>query len=283
MKDLPPNTLLKKNFDCSSLKFRDIQCVLASRRAGSSPGLNQIPYKVYKHCPQISSFLFNIFKSCMSRSFIPVQWRIASETYIPKVNPPDPSSIKDFRPIALLNVEGKLFFSLISLRLENHIIKNNGLIDKSIQKGCMEKVPGCWEHMSMVWNALKSAKSKKCSVSVVWLDIANAYGLVPHKLIVFALRRYGVPESWIKVVTAYYSGLWSKCFSSSSPSDWHRHLRGIFQGCTLSIILFLCAMNVVVEYICDGQDMSSASIKAFMDDLTLLSESSEHCFNHSTV
>ena len=88
---------------------------------------------------------------------VPVQWCCAKEVYIPKNKTPSNSHIKDFRPIVLLNVEGKLFFSLISKRLETHIINNNKFINLSIQKGCMEKVPGCWEHMSMVWSALKEA------------------------------------------------------------------------------------------------------------------------------
>ena len=93
-------------------------------------------------------FLFKIFKSCTKLSLIPIQWRTASEVYIPKITPPNTSKIEDFRPIALLNVEGKLFFSLVSKRLEDHIIHKNKFINVSIQKGCMEKVPGCWEHIS---------------------------------------------------------------------------------------------------------------------------------------
>ena len=88
-----------------------------------------------------------------------------------------------------------------------------------------------------------------------------------------ALERYGVPPQWIEIVKAYYSGIWSRSFSSDAPSGWHQHLRGIFQGCTASIILFLVAMNIVIEYICLGavlQDKpSSLPVKAFMDDLFL--------------
>ena len=72
------------------------------------------------------------------------------EHYIPKTDQPSPSKIEGFRPIAFLNVEGKLLFSLILKRLEKCIIANNKFINTSVQKGCMEKVPGCWEHMSVV-------------------------------------------------------------------------------------------------------------------------------------
>ena len=86
-------------------------------------------------------------------------------------------------------------------------------------------------------------------VANIWLDIANAYGSLPHKLIFLALERYGVPDKWIAIVKSYYLGLWSKSFSSTAPSSWHRHQRGIFAGCTLSIILFVAAMNLIIEYI----------------------------------
>ena len=271
--DLPPSPKCSKKFDNSSLKYSDFMYLLKSRRNGSSPGINQLPYKVYKLCPQISSFLFNLFTCFVKRSYVPIQWRVAKETYIPKTKPPSPNNIKDYRPIALLNVEGKLFFSLISRRLEDHIIKKNKFINKSIQKGCMEKVPGCWEHMSMVWETLKSSKTAKSCVSVVWLDVANAYGSIPHKLIFYALKRYGVPDLWIDLIMSYYRGLWSKSFSESAPSDWHQHLRGIFTGCTLSIILFLSGINIVIEYVSVNCEVLAPPMKAFMDDLALLSES----------
>ena len=56
----------------------------------------------------------------------------------------------------------------------------------------MEKVPGCWDHISMVLAALKQAKSKNLSLATTWPDIANASGSIPHKVIIFALHWYGV-------------------------------------------------------------------------------------------
>ena len=49
----------------------------------------------------------------------------------------------------------------------------------------MEKVPGCWEDMSVVWDKLKSRKTGKSNIATIWLDVSNAYGSVLHKLLVF--------------------------------------------------------------------------------------------------
>ena len=219
---LPPHPSIYSPFVTQKLTFSEFKKIVNSRRNGSAPGINKIPYKVYKKCPNICSYLFRLFKSCIKNCVVPLQWRMASEVYIPKNKNPDSTNINDFRPISLLNVEGKLFFSLVSKRIENHIFRNY-IIDKSVQKGCMERVTGCWEHMSVVWNELKSSKKENLDLSAIWLDIANAYGSVPHQLIFFALRRYGVPENTISLIEKYYSGLWSASLSDSAPSSWHLH------------------------------------------------------------
>ena len=182
-----------------------------------------IPYKVYKKCSKLSKYLFQILKCVFSKGVIPLQWQSAREIYIPKSKTPSENSISDFRPIALLDFEGKLFFSLISKWLESHLVQNNKIINLSVQKGCMEKVPGCWEHLSMVWSVLKEARAKKSSAASIWLDIANAYGSISHKLISFPLRRYGIPNQWIQIVESNYVGIFSKSFSELTTSSWHRH------------------------------------------------------------
>ena len=288
MKDVPLGDLpglseiqLKKQFRCTKLSYKRYLALLKTRRSGSAPGFNMIPYIVYKKCPQICDTLFNILKRAFREGTIPTQWRAAMQQYIPKVKPPQEDEIDDFRMLGLLNVEGKLFFSLISSEIIQHVVDNNKLINQSIQKGCMPKVPGCWEHMSMVWEALKDARAKKKGIINIWLDIKNAYGSIPHQLIYLALERYGIPKEWIDLVKFYYDGLWSKSFSGTAPSSWHHHKKGIFAGCTLSIILFLCGINIIIEYACLSSakeyvlstGVSVPLLRAFMDDMDIMAPS----------
>ena len=121
---LPPAPPIRKSFTSENLSFSEFKKILNSRRNGSAPGINMILYKVYKLCLSICDYLFRLFQSCLKNCIVPVQWRIATEVYIPKSGSPDTNNIKDVRPIPLLNVEGKLFFSIMSKRLEKNIYSN---------------------------------------------------------------------------------------------------------------------------------------------------------------
>ena len=112
----------------------------------------------------------------------------------------------------------------------------------------MEKVPGCWEDLSMVWHALRETRTQKPTLAAIWLDIASVCGSVPYKLIICTLRRYGISSQWIRVVENYYKSIFSKSCSESAKSVWHRSQWGIFSSCTLSIILFLAGMNIILKY-----------------------------------
>ena len=105
---------------------------------------------------------------------------------------PSPSTIEDFQSIALLNLKGKLLFSLISKRIEDHILDKNNFINMLNQRDCMAKylVVG--------------------STNAHGFVTANAYESVPpHQLILFSLERYGVSQHWIKIIKSFYGGLWS--------------------------------------------------------------------------
>ena len=105
---------------------------------------------------------------------IPAEWQEAVGIFIPKEQ--NSSDISQFRTIALLNVEGKVF-SLVLARRMTTFLSTNGYIDTSCQKAGLPGFPGCVEHASVIWEQIQRAKREKSDLHVVWLDLANAYGL----------------------------------------------------------------------------------------------------------
>ena len=80
-----------------------------------------------------------------------------------------------------------------------------------MQKAGLPGFPGCLEHCSMIWLTTQEAKRLKFNIAMVWLDLANTYGSVPHWLIRFALEFFHIPEKIIKMVDTYY-GLFKMWF-----------------------------------------------------------------------
>ena len=102
---------------------------------------------------------------------------IANGVYIPKEQ--NSKDINQFRPISLPNEERKIFFAVLASWLTEYLLTNE-YIDTSVQKGGIPGIAGCLEHGNMIWEAIKKAKVNKKDLDVIWLDLANAYGSVPH-------------------------------------------------------------------------------------------------------
>ena len=73
LEDLPPELSLLKKLNKSFFSYNDFLEILLTHRNASAPGLNGIPYKVYKTCSERSKFVFKIFQACSKRCEIPIQ------------------------------------------------------------------------------------------------------------------------------------------------------------------------------------------------------------------
>ena len=71
---------------------------------------------------------------------------------------------------------------MVAHRLAGYLQRNN-LIDTSIQKAGIPGFSGCVEHASVIWHQIQVAKKEGRDLHVVFLDLANAFGSVPHNLL----------------------------------------------------------------------------------------------------
>ena len=249
---------------------------LRKTRSKSAPGPNGVPYIVYKRCPGLARLLFLYLRGMWKNKVISKSWRKAEGIFIPKED--GATSVEKFRTISLLNVEGKLYFALWSDRLVTYALANR-YIDTSIQKGGVPGVSGCMEHTAILSQLIREAKAEKKGLVVVWLDIANAYGSIPHNLIQIALRRAHAPEGFCKLVESYYADMNIRFTTNEFTTEWQKVEKGIITGCTISVILFALSMTMVVMSAKEetkgpktrsGQRQVNASL--FMDDIATRTE-----------
>lgn len=76
-----------------------------------------------------------------------------------------------------------------------------------VQKGGIPKVPGCLQHTGVVIQLIREARESKGDLTVLWLDLANAYGSIPHKLVEEALNRHYIPSKVRNLILDYYANL----------------------------------------------------------------------------
>ena len=173
----------------------------------------------------------------------------------------------------------KIFFSILSRRLNKFLLENN-YIDTSIQKGGIPGFPVCLEHTGVVIQILRESREGRVDFVVLWLDLANAYGSIPHKLVGEALKRHHVPSKISKLILDYYDNFQKRISSSIIISEWHRLESGFITGCALSATFFTLAINMIMklaEIECQGPMMKTGvrqlPIRANMDDLTVTTTS----------
>ncbi|XP_052271350.1 uncharacterized protein LOC127872054 [Dreissena polymorpha] len=195
--------------DTKEPTLKEVSEVVQKARAGSAPGPNGIPYKVYKMCPKLLRRLWNLLK---------VVWR----------------------------------------------------------KGRRPRFSRCVEHTSALSQIIREAKVNQKDLTVVWLDIANAYGSIPHKLIETALKHYHIPDHVQQIINEYFSNIQLRFAVGEQSTPWIRLEKGIVTGCTISVVLFVMGMNLIINAAkreTKGPKTTSGiylpSNRGFMDDLTV--------------
>ena len=223
--------------------WKEVQEVVKKARSGSAPGPNGIPYKVYKKYPKLLRILWQLLKKVWKKGAVPTSWRRAEGCFVPKEK--DSSTVKQFRTISLLNVEGKIFFSVFGKRMAAYMT-NNDYVDTSIQKGGIPGFSGCAEHTSVI-SQLREAKEQKGDLTCVWLVLANAYRSVPHELIKTAISHYHIPAHVVNITNSYFRDIKLQFTFQDITTKWQDLERGIVTGCTISPILFVMWMNLIIK------------------------------------
>ena len=138
----------------------------------------------------------------------------------------------------------------------------NSYLETCIQKAGIPGFSGCIEHTSVINQLIKEVKKDKKNFAV-WLDLANAYGSMPLKLIEAAMELYHVHvlEKVQGVVRSFIKGMKIRLRLMTTPH-------------TISPILFVMGKGTRATKRETRRSMMDSGIyqppiRGFMDDLTV--------------
>ena len=166
-------------------------------------------------------------------------WLVEGRTVlIPKSG--DLGQPKNYRPITCLNTLYKILTSVI----QDRILRVIGPVWDSIyeQRGAKKGVQGCKDNLLIDKSVCLDARHYKRDLHTSWLDYAKAFDTSPHDLIIRLLKMLKVHPNIIHAIESIIA-LWKTKFAIRAEgrtvyTGWVRYRRGVFQGDSLSPLLF---------------------------------------------
>ena len=134
----------------------------------------------------------------------------------------------------------KLLAGIISERLYNYLEETNTILHQ--QKGCRWKCRGTKDQMLIDKMVMMNSKRRKTNLSMTWLDYKKAFDMIPHSWLMKCLEIFSAEENTIKFLKNTMPN-WRTILTSSGTRIAEVSIRrGIFQGDSLSPLLFTVAM-----------------------------------------
>ena len=198
---------------------------------------------------------------------VPAEWKLSRTTLIKKVARP---TGRDYRPIAVMGVESKLYMSFVRGEIEEHLRRNG--IGRDNQIGFMEGGRIEYAHFLlqyMVEDSLREKKGKRGLV-VMALDYSKAYDSIERKGLVETMIKYKLNPFIIDVIVKLYEDD-ETLMRIGGKEERVKVTSGIRQGCTASTELFkLVTFEIIRKLEEEGEVMEFGNINLnslfFADD-----------------
>ena len=232
--------------DTGIVTMKELSAACQQLKQGKACGTDGIPAEFWKAVVHTESpasrWVLDLCNSCMNQRDVPSTWHLARVAAIFKKG--DPSEASNYRPISLLQIGYKLFAIILLNRLklagcENRIWPT--------QFGFRSGV-GTSDALFVARRTLEEAWEQKEGKTVMLaLDWARAFDSVSPAALALSLKRFGVPQRMIEIISSIYSDREFIVRDAGAESSRKRQQFGVSQGCPLSPFLFSIVMTTLMH------------------------------------
>jgi Reverse transcriptase (RNA-dependent DNA polymerase)/Domain of unknown function (DUF6451) len=223
-----------------------------------------------------AELLFPIFKSIWEQEKLPEDWLQGVLIKIPKKG--DLSNCNNWRGITLLSIPSKVLAKVILNRISDKI-------DESIRKEQAGFRPGrsCIDQINTLRIIIEQVTELNNPLHICFIDYEKAFDRLSRNSIWQALEKRNIPPKLIALIRSLYDGYITKVLHSGNLSAPFETRCGVRQGCIISPMLFLCAIDEILHSALDGKKrgiwwtpFKHLEDLDFADDIALLAQSATH-------
>ena len=196
-----------------------------------------------------------MFNLSLTASIFPKSWKYALVILIPKSG--NLTQLKNYRPISLLPLPGKLLEKVMHNHFSNYV-ENNSLLT-TCQHG-FRKQHSTIHSVAQLTDFINTKMNAGMPTLATFVDFRKAFDCVQHGVLLDKLYWLGVGKDWFR---SYLSDRKQRVLANNTYSSYKTVTQGVPQGSVLGPLFYILYANDIVDKI------KHCKIAMYADDTVL--------------
>ena len=261
----PKITDLQNQKLTKQIQITEIQQALQTMENGKSPGIDGIPVEFYKEFFELlKKDPQDIFNNVLfEQKTTPKTWNQAIISLIPKQTE-KLNSLKYWRPISLLCTDYKILTKILANRLKQILPK---IISQ--EQNCSIPQRTIFNNLFLIRDLIKYQKEKKNKFYLLQIDQEKAFNKIDRPFLFQTMKKLGFSIDYIKFIEILYKDNTSIITNNGFLSETVKMLRGLRQGCPLSLPLYVIQGKITTKNINNDKTIIGLQIPNYKKTLKI--------------
>ena len=246
----------------------EVIAALRDIKPKKAAGHDAIPGIIFQQANSVLlPYLKHIFDVCFVQGLFPTSWRVAKIVFIKK---PDRGGreVRDYRPISLLPIMGKLYEKIMYNRL-SWLAEQHNWIDEH-QFG-FRKGTGAEHAAFRLSNLVSSAFKRKKELAACFLDISGAFNEIWSSGLLSKLIDLKVPQEYLLFLRSYLTERRALVDIDEATTV----TKTLTQSCPQGSVIAPLMWNIYLNDLFSEVRSLGVDIQCFADDIVVCSETNK--------